>query len=77
MDLILYEQRDRVAVVTLNRPDQRNAQSPALLTQGSVDVATVRAMAETRGMDSEAALGELCAALDANTRNAFSLPEKP
>jgi TatD DNase family protein len=35
---------------------------------------TVRAMAETLKMDSEAGLAELCAALDANTRRAFSLP---
>jgi len=31
MSLILYEIRDRVAVITLNRPEQRNAQNPALL----------------------------------------------
>jgi len=37
---------------------------------------TVRAMAQTRGMDSEAALGELCEALEANTRKAFTLPAK-
>lgn len=37
---------------------------------------TVRAMAGIRGMDSEAALAELCTALDGNTRRAFTLPPK-
>jgi enoyl-CoA hydratase/carnithine racemase len=31
MALILYEVRERVAILTLNRPDQRNAQNPPLL----------------------------------------------
>jgi len=33
MSYILYEVRERVAVITLNRPEQRNAQSPALLAE--------------------------------------------
>jgi enoyl-CoA hydratase len=33
MAIVLYEVRDRVAVITLNRPDQRNAQNPPLLDE--------------------------------------------
>lgn len=33
MSLILYEVRDRVAILTLNRPDQNNAQNPPLLAE--------------------------------------------
>ena len=33
MSLILYEVRDRVAILTLNRPETYNAQSPALLAE--------------------------------------------
>jgi enoyl-CoA hydratase len=33
MSVILYEVRDRVAIITLNRPDQRNAQNPPLLDE--------------------------------------------
>lgn len=33
MSLVEYEVRDRVAVLTLNRPDQRNAQNAALLKE--------------------------------------------
>jgi enoyl-CoA hydratase len=33
MDFILYEVRDRVAVITLNRPEQRNAQNKQLLLE--------------------------------------------
>jgi enoyl-CoA hydratase len=31
MSLVLYETHERVAVITLNRPERRNAQNPALL----------------------------------------------
>jgi enoyl-CoA hydratase len=33
MPIVLYEVHDRVAVITLNRPDQRNAQNPPLLDE--------------------------------------------
>jgi enoyl-CoA hydratase len=33
MSYILYEVRERVAIVTLNRPEQRNAQNPPLLEE--------------------------------------------
>jgi len=33
MSLIEYEQRDAVAILTLNRPDRANAQNPALLAE--------------------------------------------
>jgi len=33
MSLVEYEVRDRVALLTLNRPEQRNAQNPALLKE--------------------------------------------
>jgi len=33
MDFILYEVVERVAVITLNRPDRRNAQNPQLLRE--------------------------------------------
>jgi enoyl-CoA hydratase len=33
MSLILYKVQDRVAVITLNRPERRNAQNPALLKE--------------------------------------------
>ena len=33
MDYILYEVRDRVSVITLNRPDRRNAQNKQLLVE--------------------------------------------
>src|SRR3546814_6923177 len=33
MSLIEYETRDRVALITLNRPEQRNAQNAALLKE--------------------------------------------
>src|ERR1700733_866657 len=33
MEHILYEVRDRVAVITLNRPNQRNAQNKQLLVE--------------------------------------------
>lgn len=33
MSLILYEVRDRVAILTLNRPEQNNAQNPPLLAE--------------------------------------------
>ena len=33
MDFILYEVVDRVGVITLNRPDRRNAQNPQLLRE--------------------------------------------
>jgi enoyl-CoA hydratase len=44
MSLVLYEVRDRVAVLTLNRPDQRNAQNPPLLVE--LDQAFDRAAAD-------------------------------
>jgi enoyl-CoA hydratase len=44
MSLIEYEVRDRVAVVTLNRPEQRNAQNAALLKE--LDEAFDRAVAD-------------------------------
>ena len=44
MSLIEYELRDRVAVLTLNRPEQRNAQNAALLKE--LDEAFDRAVAE-------------------------------
>lgn len=33
MSIVLYETRERVAIITLNRPDQRNAQNPPLLQE--------------------------------------------
>ena len=30
-DLVLYDVKDRVATITLNRPERRNAQNPELL----------------------------------------------
>jgi enoyl-CoA hydratase len=33
MSLVLYEVRDRVAILTLNRPEQNNAQNPPLLAE--------------------------------------------
>lgn len=33
MSLVLYDKRDRIAVLTLNRPNQANAQSPSLLDE--------------------------------------------
>ncbi|ODP38477.1 enoyl-CoA hydratase [Sphingomonas turrisvirgatae] len=44
MSLIEYEVRDRVALVTLNRPEQRNAQNAALLKE--LDEAFDRAIAD-------------------------------
>jgi enoyl-CoA hydratase len=44
-DFILYEVRDRVAVITLNRPDRRNAQNKPLLLQ--LDQAWDKAAADT------------------------------
>jgi enoyl-CoA hydratase len=44
MALILYEVRERVAILTLNRPDQRNAQNPPLLQE--LDAAFDRAVAD-------------------------------
>ena len=50
MSLIEYEVRDRVAVVTPNRPEQRNAQNAALLegfdsrASGSATVANLDQM---------------------------------
>lgn len=44
MSLVEYEVRGRVAVLTLNRPDQRNAQNAALLKE--LDEAFDRAVAE-------------------------------
>jgi enoyl-CoA hydratase len=44
MSLVLYEVRERVAIITLNRPDQRNAQNPPLLVE--LDAAFDRAVAE-------------------------------
>src|ERR1700757_2799917 len=41
MSLVLYEIRDRVAIVTLNRPEQNNAQNPPLLNE--LDAAFERA----------------------------------
>lgn len=32
-DLVLYDVKDRIATITLNRPDRRNAQNPDLLDQ--------------------------------------------
>ncbi len=41
MEFILYEVVERVAVITLNRPDRRNAQNPQLLREldGAWDMA--------------------------------------
>ena len=44
MSIVLYETRDRIAIVTLNRPDQRNAQNPPLLDE--LDKAFGRAVAD-------------------------------
>lgn len=44
MSLVVYEVQDRVAVLTLNRPEQRNAQNAALLEE--LDEAFDRAVAE-------------------------------
>lgn len=44
MSLVEYEVRDRVAVLTLNRPEQRNAQNAALLKE--LDEAFDRAVAD-------------------------------
>jgi enoyl-CoA hydratase len=41
MDFIQYETQDRVAIVSLDRPDARNAQHPPLLTE--LDAALTRA----------------------------------
>lgn len=43
-DLVLYEVRDRTAVLTLNRPDRRNALSRALIA--AIDAAVARAAAD-------------------------------
>jgi enoyl-CoA hydratase len=45
MSLVEYEVRDRVAVLTLNRPDQRNAQNAPLLKE--LDEAFDRAVADS------------------------------
>ena len=44
MSFILYEVRDRVAIVTLNRPEANNAQHPPLLTE--LDAAFDKAIAD-------------------------------
>lgn len=44
MSLVEYEQRGNVAIVTLNRPQQNNAQNPSLLAE--LDAAFDRAVAE-------------------------------
>jgi enoyl-CoA hydratase len=44
VSLIEYEVRDRVALLTLNRPEQRNAQNAALLKE--LDEAFDRAVAD-------------------------------
>ena len=44
MSVVLYEARERVAIITLNRPDQRNAQNPPLLE--ALDQAFDRAVAD-------------------------------
>jgi len=44
MALILYEVRERTAILTLNRPDQRNAQNPPLLQE--LDAAFDRAVTD-------------------------------
>ncbi|EEA02635.1 Enoyl-CoA hydratase/isomerase [Burkholderia sp. H160] len=44
MSIVLYETRERVAIITLNRPDQRNAQNAPLLEE--LDKAFDRAMSD-------------------------------
>jgi len=44
MSFILYEVRDRVAIVTLNRPETNNAQHPPLLAE--LDAAFDKAVAD-------------------------------
>ena len=43
-ELVLYEVDERVAVITLNRPDKANAQTPAMLDQ--IDACFTRAAAD-------------------------------
>ena len=47
-DVVRYEVRDRVAVVTMNRPDVRNAQNSAMTY--ALDDAFYRAAEELMGM---------------------------
>ena len=42
MDAVLYERRDRIGVLTLNRPDNRNSMTPELLDAFATAVAAAR-----------------------------------
>lgn len=61
---VLCEQRDGVAVVTLNRPDRRNALSAALLTGLRKLVAELDASPEVRAIVLTGADPAFCAGLD-------------
>ena len=61
---VLCEQRDGVAVVTLNRPDRRNALSAALLAELRATVARLDASPDVRAIVLTGADPAFCAGLD-------------
>jgi enoyl-CoA hydratase len=64
MEFVLFDAKDRIARITLNRPDKRNALSPAMLTELRDALMEADALADVNVVILEGAGKDFCAGYD-------------